>query len=126
MNQTAFTIDEWCTANRMCRATFYNLMKSGKGPVIMKVGSKTLISVEAAEAWRRQREAGNHERREETMKANVSKACETCACAQRLHSGEWHCRRHAPVVILAGSCAGECVWPLVGPTSWCAEWERRK
>ncbi|WP_212566890.1 hypothetical protein [Aromatoleum tolulyticum] len=37
---------------------FYKLMKSGHGPRIMKVGTRTLISVEAAADWRRQMEEG--------------------------------------------------------------------
>ena len=52
MINQAYTIDEFCQAHRICRAHFYNLLKAGHGPRIMKVGSRTLISVEAATDWR--------------------------------------------------------------------------
>jgi len=56
-NTKAFSIVGFCVAHNLSRATYYNLQKAGKGPVEMRVGSKVLISVEAAEAWRRRREA---------------------------------------------------------------------
>lgn len=46
------TVDEFCRENRICAATFYNLRAAGKGPVIVKIGSRTLIAPEAAEVWR--------------------------------------------------------------------------
>ena len=57
MEQSAFTIDEFCQSHRICKASFYNLRKAGCAPRIMKVGGRTLISVEAAADWRRQMEA---------------------------------------------------------------------
>jgi predicted DNA-binding transcriptional regulator AlpA len=54
--QDAFSVDEFCKRNRISRATFYNLQKVGQAPRVMKVGSRTLISVEAAEQWRRELE----------------------------------------------------------------------
>jgi hypothetical protein len=53
---SAATVDEFCHAHRISRGTFYNLLKTGHGPCIMKVGSRTLISAEAAVVWRRQME----------------------------------------------------------------------
>jgi hypothetical protein len=41
----------------MCRATFYNMLRAAKGPRVMRVGQRTMISIEAAEEWRREREA---------------------------------------------------------------------
>ncbi len=52
MTQRAYTIDEFCQAYRICRASFYNLLKKGDGPRVMKVGSRRLVSVEAADEWR--------------------------------------------------------------------------
>jgi predicted DNA-binding transcriptional regulator AlpA len=52
----AFTIDEFCDAHDLSRATFYNLRKVGRGPREMKVGARRLISIEAAADWRRQME----------------------------------------------------------------------
>ncbi|HEX3860457.1 MAG TPA: hypothetical protein VHY35_02040 [Stellaceae bacterium] len=56
-SKPSFTVDEWCHHRRICRATFYNLLKVGKAPQIIKVGSRTTISAEADEEWRREREA---------------------------------------------------------------------
>lgn len=53
----AQTIDRFCARNGICRATFYKLLKSGRGPRIMKVGTRTLITAESAAEWRRRMEA---------------------------------------------------------------------
>ncbi len=53
----ALSVDQFCEAHHISRAYFYTLMKRGEGPRIMKVGKRRLISVEAAAAWRRAREA---------------------------------------------------------------------
>ena len=48
------TVDEFCKRARICRATFYELVRDGKGPAITKIGPRiTRISEEAADAWRR-------------------------------------------------------------------------
>jgi predicted DNA-binding transcriptional regulator AlpA len=52
-----YTIDQWCHKRKICRATFYNLLKAGKAPRIMRVGSRVRISAVADEAWQRDREA---------------------------------------------------------------------
>lgn len=49
----AMTVDEFCQSHRISRGTFYNLLKDGRGPAVMKVGHGTRISEEAAAAWRR-------------------------------------------------------------------------
>ena len=56
MELLAQTVDEFCQAHRICRATFYNLQKLGRAPRVMKVGARTLISKEAAADWRRRME----------------------------------------------------------------------
>jgi len=50
-------VNVFCQEHGISRATFYNLLKRGHGPVIMKVGRRTLISAEAAAEWRRRMEA---------------------------------------------------------------------
>jgi predicted DNA-binding transcriptional regulator AlpA len=50
----AYTVGEYCSSIGICRASLYNLWKRGQGPRRMKVGSRTLISVEAAAEYRRQ------------------------------------------------------------------------
>ena len=54
---SASTVDEFCHSHRISRGTFYNLLKIGRGPSIMKVGARTLVSAEAAADWRRKMEA---------------------------------------------------------------------
>ena len=46
-----YAIPEFCNAYNISRSKFYELLKAGFGPRIMKVGRRTLISVEAAEEW---------------------------------------------------------------------------
>ncbi len=53
----ASTINEFCRAHRISRAFFYKLRKQGKGPRVMEVEGRRLISDEAAAAWRHEREA---------------------------------------------------------------------
>lgn len=50
--QRAHTVAEFCLAYRISRAFLYALWKRGMGPGVMRVGRRTLISVDAAEAWR--------------------------------------------------------------------------
>ena len=52
----AFSIKQFCKAHAISRAKFYLLLNEGKAPRIMKVGRRTLISVEAASEWRKQME----------------------------------------------------------------------
>jgi hypothetical protein len=54
--RAAFTIAEFCEAHRVSRSKLYHLWAAGIGPRFMKVGTKVLISVEAAADWRRGRE----------------------------------------------------------------------
>jgi hypothetical protein len=54
--QLAFNVDEFCAAHSISRELYYKLRRHGWGPLEMKLGSLTLISYEAAAAWRRQRE----------------------------------------------------------------------
>jgi predicted DNA-binding transcriptional regulator AlpA len=52
----SLSIKNFCLAHGISRTTFYNLVKQNLGPRLMKVGKRTLISVEAAAEWRRQME----------------------------------------------------------------------
>ena len=47
-----YMIPEFCDAYSISRSKFYEILKAGFGPRIMKVGRRTLISVKAAEEWR--------------------------------------------------------------------------
>jgi predicted DNA-binding transcriptional regulator AlpA len=50
----AFSVDEFCAAHGISRAMFYKLCGEGKGPRLMAVGTRKLVSLEAAADWRRQ------------------------------------------------------------------------
>jgi hypothetical protein len=56
MNALVMTVEEFCQGHRISRGTFYNLLKDNRGPNVMKAGSRTLISNEAAADWRRRME----------------------------------------------------------------------
>lgn len=48
------TVKEFCESHRICRATFYELLRAGKGPRLSRIGSRSVrISAEAAAEWRR-------------------------------------------------------------------------
>lgn len=52
-NETqAFTISQFCALHNISRSTFYNILKDGQAPVIMRLGRRRLITAEAAQAWR--------------------------------------------------------------------------
>jgi predicted DNA-binding transcriptional regulator AlpA len=55
----AHDVLEFCVRHGISRAMFYKLEKLGQGPRIMKVGSLTRITKEAAADWRREREAAS-------------------------------------------------------------------
>ena len=52
MKSTA-TVPHFCDDHNISRTHFYELLKQGKGPRLMKVGRRTLISAEAAIEWRK-------------------------------------------------------------------------
>lgn len=57
VTRQAYTVEEFCESHRISRAMFYILQSQGKGPRIMKVGRRTLISEEAAKEWRARMES---------------------------------------------------------------------
>jgi predicted DNA-binding transcriptional regulator AlpA len=50
------SVDQFCADHGISRAMFYKICAAGKGPRVMKIGSRTLISEEAASEWRRSME----------------------------------------------------------------------
>jgi hypothetical protein len=54
--RAAFTVPEFCDAHRISQAKYYEMKKEGWGPIEMEVGRRRLISSEAANVWRRERE----------------------------------------------------------------------
>lgn len=68
----ALSIDEFCARHGFCRGSFYNLQKRGKAPKFFHVGARRFITREAAEVWRREREAAaevEHKARLEARRA---------------------------------------------------------
>jgi hypothetical protein len=58
----AYSIKQFCDLHGgMSQAFFHALVAKGKGPRLMKVGARTLISVEAAAKWRRAQEAATEQ-----------------------------------------------------------------
>lgn len=55
-SRLSYSIEEFCAATRISRRTFYSLMEKGNGPKTITVGRRRLVSVEAAQAWLRNRE----------------------------------------------------------------------
>ena len=55
----ALSILEFCDAHGISEGFYYKLKKQRKGPREMKVGTRTLITFEAAADWRREREAAS-------------------------------------------------------------------
>lgn len=47
------SVPEFCRSHGIARSHFYKLLKEGRGPRIIKLGRRTLISTAAAAAWRR-------------------------------------------------------------------------
>jgi len=51
--RAVYSVQEFCEAHDITKVLFYKMLKSGNGPRIMKVGTRTLISLDAAAEWRR-------------------------------------------------------------------------
>jgi hypothetical protein len=49
--QAVFTIKEFCDRFRIATSFYFKLQKQGKGPRTMRIGSKVLISAQAASDW---------------------------------------------------------------------------
>jgi hypothetical protein len=52
----AYSIREFCAAHRLSESMYFKLRNQGLGPDEMSVGTRRIISFEAAERWRRERE----------------------------------------------------------------------
>lgn len=55
----AYTVASFCKAHSISRSFFYQLLKERAGPRVMKVGTRTLVSREAATEWRKAQEQSN-------------------------------------------------------------------
>ena len=52
----AYSVNEFCTRHRISPQLFYKLKPKGLMPATFSVGTRVLISKEAAAAWRLERE----------------------------------------------------------------------
>jgi excisionase family DNA binding protein len=52
----AYSVKEFCRQHGISRGLFYMLLRSGRGPRVMKIGRRTLIAAEAAAEWRQRME----------------------------------------------------------------------
>lgn len=51
MGKKNYTVKEFCLMYGISRTFFYELLKRGNGPEIIKIGRKTMIQREAAQIW---------------------------------------------------------------------------
>lgn len=52
MSTELYSVSEFCAAHSISRAFFYRLVADGRGPQIVKLGDRTLITRKAAAEWR--------------------------------------------------------------------------
>ena len=60
IQRACYSVREFCTAHRISDHMFFKLQRQGIAPRTMRVGGRTLISVEAAAEWRCQCEAAEN------------------------------------------------------------------
>jgi hypothetical protein len=55
--RAAYTVSEFCDAHRISRSKLYQLWSADLGPRFIQIGTKKIITTEAAANWRRAGEA---------------------------------------------------------------------
>ena len=50
--RAAYAVAEFCDSHGISKALLYKMWAAGKGPALIKVGRRTLISAAAAAEWR--------------------------------------------------------------------------
>lgn len=45
------SVPGFCERHGICRATFYNMLKRGNAPRVMKIGSRSIIAEDAERDW---------------------------------------------------------------------------
>ena len=56
---STLTVAQLCARNQISRVHFYELRKHGRGPKIMKMGRRTLITLQSESDWHAQMEAAS-------------------------------------------------------------------
>jgi hypothetical protein len=59
VSAAVYTVGEFCTAYRISRSQLYKLWDQQIGPRVIRIGTKNLITVEAAREWAATREAAS-------------------------------------------------------------------
>jgi hypothetical protein len=54
-----FSIRTFCLAHHISESMFHKMRAAGLGPQVMRVGTRILVTFEAATAWRAEREAAS-------------------------------------------------------------------
>jgi hypothetical protein len=76
MQPLAFSIRQFCQAHNISLDSYFRAQRAGIGPMTMRVGRRTLIAVEAAAVWRREREQAaqkaRHQRKTETAEEDAA------------------------------------------------------
>jgi hypothetical protein len=57
--RAAYTVSEFCDAHRISRSKLYQLWSADLGPRFIQIGTKKIITTEAAANWRRAGEAAD-------------------------------------------------------------------
>jgi len=57
MDGASLTVLEFCAAEKISRAHYYNMRNRGEGPREMRLGKCVRITPESRSEWRREREA---------------------------------------------------------------------
>lgn len=60
--KAAYTIDTFCDAYEISRATYYRLKTAGQGPEEIYIGNSPRITVAAAQEWERRRPRSTNQR----------------------------------------------------------------
>jgi hypothetical protein len=53
----AMSVAQFCQRFKMSRSSFYNLVRQGRGPALVRANGRPLVSFAAAKAWRQRHEA---------------------------------------------------------------------
>ena len=52
MQRELFSVNAFCEAHSISRATFYRLLASGEGPKVVSIRGRIMVTSEAAAEWR--------------------------------------------------------------------------
>jgi hypothetical protein len=60
IQRACYSVRDFCIAHCISEDMFFKMQRQGRAPKTMKVGARTLISMESAAEWRRQCEAAEN------------------------------------------------------------------